>query len=214
MVHAILSHASSCIPQREIAERRSTHEWLTPEVISMVDRKRKAAGTPEEGIAAEDCSRAIMNAFHEYVAKSREDLQSLQRGSKLWWKKARKLAHLSGPIGSMPALKGRDDWVLQPKAKADLLQETFTSKFVVPELKHNRFSAVDCIPSDKVWKCHISRDLASTVLRSIREESATGPDGLPSRILKRMAHVLDYPIAELTKKIIESGCWPSIWRLH
>ena len=56
--------------------------------------------------------------------------------------------------------------------------------------------------------------IAFNKLSSLRPDSATGPDLLPARILKEMAAGLVKPVALLTCKIVDSGKWPDMWRLH
>ena len=60
----------------------------------------------------------------------------------------------------------------------------------------------------------INEDLAFNVLSNLRADSATGPDGLPARILKNMAKALAYPLAMVASMIVDQGHWPADWRMH
>ena len=51
-------------------------------------------------------------------------------------------------------------------------------------------------------------------LRQLREDSGTGPDKLPARILKMCARQLARPISILIMRILWNGIWPDIWREH
>ena len=51
-------------------------------------------------------------------------------------------------------------------------------------------------------------------MSSIREDSGTGPDNLPAKIIKRCAAQLAYPVAILAMRIILTGIWPEAWREH
>ena len=64
--------------------------------------------------------------------------------------------------------------------------------------------------------CFLSLHLRWTVriLKDIREDSATGPDGLPGRILKRCYSVLGVPITKLARRMLHEGVWPRSWRVH
>ena len=52
------------------------------------------------------------------------------------------------------------------------------------------------------------------VLGKLREDQATGPDGLSAKFLKRLAAVISLPLAILTRRIFSEGQWPNRWRLH
>ena len=105
LVNVVLEAAQVHIPRRVMLERKSTHGWLTPHVIEMTRKKRAAAGTTEEASAAADCSAAILEAFASYTARTKQKLQSLQRGSKAWWRLARSVSLQASPLSSVPALK-------------------------------------------------------------------------------------------------------------
>ena len=53
-----------------------------------------------------------------------------------------------------------------------------------------------------------------TVLSALREDSATGPDLLPARVLKHCARQLAKPISMLILRIISTMEWPAIWMVH
>ena len=51
-------------------------------------------------------------------------------------------------------------------------------------------------------------------LRQIDVNKATGPDGLPARILKEIAIVIFMQLTVLCRRILREGHWPQIWRYH
>ena len=51
-------------------------------------------------------------------------------------------------------------------------------------------------------------------LKALNEDSATGPDLLAARILKKCATSLGRPVAMLARKILSSGKWPTSWKVH
>ena len=55
---------------------------------------------------------------------------------------------------------------------------------------------------------------AERFLRNLREDSATGPDGLPARILRRCSKALARPVALIGRQLLRSGEWPDGWKLH
>ena len=55
---------------------------------------------------------------------------------------------------------------------------------------------------------------AEEVLKTLREDSGTEPDLLPTRILKYYAADLALPVKLLTLRIIATGIWPESWLEH
>ena len=51
-------------------------------------------------------------------------------------------------------------------------------------------------------------------MTSLDISSSTGPDLLPTRILKQLAKKLGLPFAKLARSIIRWGIWPELWKLH
>ena len=49
---------------------------------------------------------------------------------------------------------------------------------------------------------------AKRVLKQLDEDSATGPNGLPAKVLKKCAAELATPIARLVRKMLNEGVWP------
>ena len=52
------------------------------------------------------------------------------------------------------------------------------------------------------------------VVSSLRDDSSTGPDLLPARILKRCAEQLGKPLQSLLQRMLETQSWPESWREH
>jgi hypothetical protein len=52
------------------------------------------------------------------------------------------------------------------------------------------------------------------LLLKLGDNSATGPDGIPSQILKQCARELARPITKVVRLILAVGKWPKLWRVH
>ena len=140
----------------------------------------------------------------------------MRRGSKNWWAMSRRLLHQKGQVCSIPALRNNGgEWVLDCQAKAKLFAESFSSKFVLVEEEQNAYSELD----DEFFKQRgslptITEEKAKDTLAKLREDSGTGPDLLPARILKQCAAVLAKPVQMLTLCILSAGVWPELWLQH
>lgn len=56
-----------------------------------------------------------------------------------------------------------------------------------------------------------TEEVAARILRGLQEDSATGPDMLPTRMLRECA---DGPFKILALLILEQGSWPQAWMNH
>ena len=55
---------------------------------------------------------------------------------------------------------------------------------------------------------------ARKILMTLREDSATGPDLLPNRVLKSCAATLALPTCLLVRALLSSGRWPQLWKVQ
>ena len=73
-----------CIPRKTVRAKKSTHPWLTDEVMKLVAQKQLAEGTEGERAAREKCSAGIVEQYHKYIARERRQLQTMRGASKAW----------------------------------------------------------------------------------------------------------------------------------
>ena len=52
------------------------------------------------------------------------------------------------------------------------------------------------------------------ILRALDEDSSTGPDKLPNKLLKQCSAALALPVAMLCRLILLHGVWPDLWKTH
>ena len=55
---------------------------------------------------------------------------------------------------------------------------------------------------------------ARRLLSTLRADQATGPDDIGAVFLRRLADVLDVPVAMLCRRIFTAATWPKKWQLH
>ena len=212
LTEKVLEACRECIPIKALKEHKSSHPWLTDEVMNLVAEKQMAEGTEEEDAAREACSKGILEEFGKYVRQTKEDLKALPRGSKLWWKKSRELLQQQGAVSSSPALKDKDNqWVLNAQGKADLFADTFAKKFVLADASANHFSELPLTDVEQDLPADLEEKDAEEVLKKLKEDSATGPDQLPTKVFKECARELRKPLLRLAKRMLETGCWPALW---
>ena len=201
----ILRSASSCIPLSTLRTKKSSHPWLNDRTIALVDAKRTAEGTPFEKAAA----------YHDYTARTAQKMRCIKPSSKLWWKKAKEVMKHEAQVSSIPALESNDgEWVLDAQGKANLFAVTFAEKCKLPRLCYNSHTVcTQCHELQTSVVCP-SVEQCMAVLTVFRDDSSTGPDLLPARILKRCAEQLAKPLQSLLQRMLETKSWPESWREH
>ena len=182
----------------------------------LVKAKLAAFGTPEANAAAQACSKGIFAEFNKWADSMQERLAAMSQGSRGWWSLASDLQKLRKKDCSIPGMKDKDgNWILDNSAKASLFRTTFAAKFSVPETDLNEFSRI--VPYAGSIVCaepEATPEDAVRVLQKLDEHSGTGPDMLPSRVLKQCANELALPISMLTNAIPQHGEWPLMWLIH
>ena len=215
LTRVVLQMARECIPEKTISAPKRKHPWLNNEVLELVRGKVEAEGTAKEAEAVRTCSEGVRDAYHKWVAQTREEMLKLPRGSKQWWSKTNCLLSKAQKACSINALKNSSGkWVREARDKADLFAETFASKCKLAEAEVNDFSHIEqrttTMDSLRVLTTHD----AMQVLKDLDASSATGPDLLPSRILRECADVLALPVLLLANQILRTGRWPVVWLMH
>ena len=211
----ILEAAVKHIPQRMLHSKKCSHPWLTDDVAQVIAEKRAAEGTPAYEDAVKACSVAIMKGYTDYAARAKQALLSSRSGSKLWWNLSREQLSQKAKVQSIPALKSEEGvWVHAPTTKADLLARTFSSKNILPERVANEYTDLEGTAFQQKKLRTLQLGEAAKTMEALDEQSGTGPDLLPARILKHCAAQLAYPILQLAMLILDSGEWPECWKDH
>ncbi len=102
--------------------------------------------------------------------------------------------------------RSHNAWHHEAKTKADLFAKTFASKFSLPPLEVNAYAA-DVDPQlDYLGLLPLTQELVKGSLKKLREDSATGPDLLPTRVLTNCWEELVDPVATLPSAV-DSSCF-------
>lgn len=216
LTQTILELSDACIGRKWVTMQKSTHPWLNDRVVEKVKEKTRAEGTPNEQAAAQTCSAAILEEQRAWSDRMKLEMHSMRTGSKAWWGRSKQLLDLHQKVSSIPALKNPSgQWVTDPHGKAELFATTFQAKYNLAQEEANEFSTVVTQPDEgRIEIQPLQLQQAQEVLAKLDEASATGPDSLPTRILKNMAGVLAYPFFLLAQSILAAGRWPEPWVIH
>ena len=215
MTKRILDATAKHIPQRKMKTNKLSHPWLTDEIVELVARKRAAEGTDRYEDAVKMCSQKIMIEYKAYAQKCRQRMLEARRGSKEWWTICREVLSQRARVHGIPALKAANgEWRHEARGKADLLAEGFTGKFVLPDSVANEYSFIESCPNGQRAPKDLTVTETREILADLDEQSGTGPDLLPSKILKVCGDQLAQPVRRLVALILNVGIWPACWRKH
>ena len=214
----ILDIARQHIPRKTIKERKGSHPWLDADCLHAIRRKRASDGTVLSEEATRTCTATIADAYTKYIEKKKAELRALKRGSKKWWLVAKSLLDSASKRGGIPSLRDENgEWVHDPVHKADMFADMLSKKFVLPAESHddNFESHSD---DDFVLKMSgfvfVRERWVLRELKRLRVDQATGPDDIPTRLLKDCASVLSRPFCAVLRKIVVRRTWPKMWQFH
>ena len=98
------------------------------------------------------------------------------------------------------------------RTRPTFFRETWCKKFTLPDLIDDPVvdDPVNCMSSFIL----VRNRRAAKSLRQLGEKTATGPDGIPAKILRKFWVELAAPITLLVRLIISAGKWPQQWKEH
>ena len=213
--HLLLEGCELFIKKKVLPVEISALPWLSDRSKDAIQKKHALLNTPEYAKACLDCSEILNSDFHLYVSTIKERMSNMRRGSKEYWSLVKKLMLGSNHKLSVPTLKSGDITASIATEKAGLFANTFQAKWFVPDIQQNSYSFdfPDFLPQENHLLQFRSRH-ARFHLSTLEKDSATGPDGLSTILLRMLAAIICRPFAILAQRIVQCGVWPRIWKLH
>ena len=216
MTDSLLKIVDECIPSKWITDKSYSHPWINDACRESLRRKHESRGTERYAEMRDACSEVFLATYQDYVKKTRETLKSMDPSSRGWWKIANTLLTKASTTENIPALQRADgSWAMSPEERANELASTFREKSQLPPEHTNQYTELKHEQRDP--QTGFLRLRVRTVLKLLKdldENSGTGPDRLPARILKRCAAELALPVTLLSRKLLADGRWPDCWRTH
>ena len=131
----------------------------------------------------------------------------MKNGSKAWWGKAHRLLEQKAQASSIPALRVGNEWFMKAEEKASAFVDCFAAKNKMIAMEENEYSCIQDL-QDQEGEAEVPGIPAvQKALEKLDVDSATGPDLLPTRILKYCAAVLAAPVHQLILAILRDGRW-------
>ena len=212
--HELESVIEECIPSK-LSSTRCNQPWFNSTTKRATRRKarayRKARRTNKERDwlrfrrLKKESQKQCRNSYNKYIY----DIVHSNPGER-----NKKLGALikSKRTDQMGVAPLKDNGLLHadPKTKANILNRQFTSVFSVddgspvPDLGNSQHPSMDNITVDQ--------NGVIKLLKNIKPFSASGPDGIPARLLKETAEELAPAVTLLFQASINQGKIPSQWK--
>ena len=114
----------------------------------------------------------------------------------------------SGPCGTSGRIKAEG-----PNAIASLFNRYFASVFTESSLEFEELNEIYDSNQTALTELSLTNDEVRAVLLSLDVSKATGPDGIPARLLRETADVIAPSLCCLFNKSLSSGFIPTEWKL-
>ena len=101
---------------------------------------------------------------------------------------------------------------MEKQDKTEAFASTFRSKWVLPEAEQASTAANSTLENGCFVP--IRPKMSLECLKEIDPDSATGPDSIPSVVLKKMHMLLETPVTKIIRKIVAEDVWPELWKRH
>ena len=214
------------IPHKEHSTKPTDPSWWTPDCSAATQAKKNAWNRlrrhptcHQQLIDYNAKVRASANCFR--LAKQAESVRirdRLKHGSlrnKQWWSLLKQAAS-SDRSSSIPVLRnaqGRE--YVTNQEKATCFGEFFASKCSLGD-QNLQHSDLPDLPPKCTSALTTVRFRKATVQRQLCQldpTKATGPDGIPARVLKQCSKVLAAPLAKLFLLYFRCHVQPSLWKI-
>ena len=202
---------STFIPNKMLSVRKSLR-WITPQLLGLFRRRasahKRAKSTNRQGhwAAFRKLRNKATSALREAKLDFFRDLSMKLRTPKQFWSSYHSM--LANRQRLPPLLTNGATVAESSSAKANLLNSHFVSSFSTAPVDAASFSCTTCELSSV--RC-TSEDVLG-LIRSLKTNSASGPDNISSQMLKGAAPSICGHLADLFNRSLSSGVIPTDWK--
>ena len=196
-----------------IVLRRGYPPWFDGELKRALSekeaafRRKKRIATPESELEFCDKRRIFKNmSCSKYFNYLKGMIGDFQTNPKRFWSY---LKCVRGTKGSLSVLKDGDSEVHGDVERANLLNQTFASKFTEPHVQVYPIPPVYELPPLNNFV--VSEGDVRRALAALQAHKACGPDNISARIIKECSEQLLTPLAVLFNMSVQRGAFPSRW---
>ena len=215
------------IPSKVLRIRPTDPVWWTPECSAAVEAKRKAWNLHHrnrDNVVLQEAYNITRTATANCLTRTqalhmqqiRRKLLSGSMRDREWWSTVKR-AGGHGRQSTIPVLVDKSGQEHTRSCdKAEVLGQYFAEKC---SLERDFDSCTPTLPNVRQRSPNVISTIyfrLSTVLRTLKHLhpcKATGPDGIPARVLKMCADTLAYPLSKLYTLCFRTGIQPAAWKV-
>ena len=194
--------------------RNEEPRWMDDDVKKSIDRKKKAWKRMKETNrlreieeykkAVKEVKKKIKNKKNSLERKVMQSRKTCPKSFYAYINSAKKARSKIGPFKKEGAV------VTDPKEQAEILNSQYASVFtrddgVIDEWNGN--SQQICLN-----EVEITEEKVRNAIDKLNEQSASGPDGIPARVIKELKEEMVKPLSILFQKSMDNGEIPDEWR--
>ena len=207
------------IPHRKFQLKPHSSPWFTPSCAAAIAHRNHyfhqyhRDATPENKKLFRDsrnhCKRVIAEARSSYAEATRRSVASQRTGSRDFWRICNSV--LNRGKSTIPPLFNGPEVLTTSTDKANLFARNFSSNSTLDD----GFQQLPDFPSrteQRLTSRKITARMVSHAIYDLDTCKATGPDRIPSIVLKMCSPELSPVLAKLYNKCLAESCFPSCWK--
>ena len=219
---SLLSVMDECIPKKTVRDKKNHKPWITPHMKTLQRRLsrllRKTKQTNDSSIrqrylktkaAVQKLRRQnYWQYINNLIDPPKEGEQNSPSNQKRFWNYIKSLRRDNCGVSPLRDHEGKLNSA--PLDKANILNRQYVSVFTKEDPSNIPSPAGEPYPD--MAKIEITEEGVCKLLRNLNPHKASGPDGLPGRILKECADEISPFLTTIFNKNLEEGNVPEDWK--
>ena len=208
----------SCYVPTKVVKDTNSPPWIDGEVRHLIRKKYTALckyrlkKTPERKVKLRTLCQQVKNIIRKKHKKYLDKMEiSFTENPKLFWNYHKAALHHRSALN--PVILHNDKTATTPKQKAELFNSYFCSVF--RPLKAQPITDDSPLlppPVEQLSDITVSEEEVAHHLAHLDPTKATGPDGIPARVLRECSYAIAPSLCSLFNHSLHTGTVPSEWK--